>query len=65
MKKLELVNNIILLDKLEYLNDPKFFEDGVHLGKEYMFGYKEVIMNGLVYMGGQDSIILDSTDSNL
>ena len=49
LKKLKLVNNVILLGKLEYLNDPKFFEDGVHLRKEYMFGYEEVILNGLVY----------------
>ena len=49
LKKHKLVNNVILLGKLKFLNDPKFFDNRVHLRREYMFGYKEVIINGLVY----------------
>ena len=47
LKKYGLVDNVILPGSVNYLRDPKYFSDGVHLKTEGLLMYKEVVIGRL------------------
>ena len=47
LKKYGLVDNVILLGSVNYLRDPKYFSDGVHLKTEGLQMHKEAVLGGL------------------
>ena len=49
LRKYGLVDNVILLGSVNYLRDPKYFSDGVHLKTEGLLMYKEAVIGGLEY----------------
>ena len=49
-KKFGLVDNVILLGSVNYLRDPKYFSDGVHLKTDGLKMYKEAVLGGLKYV---------------
>ena len=49
LKKYGLVDNVILLGPVNYLRDPKYFSNGVHLKTEGLQMYKEAVLGGLEY----------------
>lgn len=49
LKKQKLIDNVILLGAANYLNHPKYFEDGVHLKQEGLIRYRMAIMGGIRY----------------
>ena len=49
LKKYGLVDNVILLGSVNFLRDPKYFLDGVHLKREGLLKYKEAGIHGLEY----------------
>ena len=49
LKKYGLVDGVIMLGSVNYLRDPKYFSDGVHLNTEGLLMYKDAVIGGLVY----------------
>ena len=49
VKRNKLVEGVILLGSVNYLNDSKYFVDGVHLNKIGLQMYRDAILGGLKY----------------
>lgn len=49
LKRQGLVDRVILLGSVNYLNHPQYFRDGVHLSGAGLERYKETVLDGLRY----------------